>query len=1340
MAKLGVAAGGAVVGGVIGSFVGMPMLGAQIGWAVGGIAGALLFPDGKNTEGPRLNDLAVQTSGFGVPIPVVAARAKLSGNVIWKMDLEERKTTRRQGKGGGPKYTEYSYYLSFAVGLCEWLIPPTNPNVLRIWLDNKLVHDSTGQSELVAIPGMVWRFCNGHEEQLPDPLLEAKLGEDAPAFRGLAYIVFEDLPLDKFGNRMPNVTVELASEVTRTFPQVNSVPPAAPLFASNPGGPSYLSEWSVNVAIDHHRGRIYEARTRASGRVGGADDELIRVYDLVTMETIGEYSMADMVEPLVPLGMTTRQVAISGAHMHLAANGYLYCCGGPNNKYALWKIDPDTWRAVDVFGPVGGGGLGFGDNGTSIVMPMGITSFQVPMLMAPPRTFIVVQGAWSAMNVIDGDSMIFVWGAGDLSTSPPVIPTNLSISPLTYPIAIVPGRMRDDGFTDVWYLRGSEGSPYRVDVVRFRFGSAAAYLGGGVSLGIERFDSTPIDVQAEVDALNTRPLIQAAWWDETDDALVITISGGGSPLATWTRFSTFKWAPGSGVVWKVVDHAAPAQHDARGAMGRVLGGVWGMAGNFVTQPGTGDVQVNESGNDFNSLFWLSEQEAVIGYRSSGPGAKEIAKRYLTRAAADTLTVGQVTSALCTSAGMQVSDIDVSELTDPIRGYTLARPMPRRDAITTLAAAWQFDAAEIDDRLVFRKRGGAVGATITYDDLVREDPDSSVIEEQRAQDQDLPREITVRFSDIDRGWEQNAQSWRRPLSPTATVATRGSTAMDLPIPLNADEGKTIARRMCIATWRERTKLSVTVGPKFARLVPTDVVYIGARDGALIRSRILSVQDGANWTRRIEAVTEDSAVYALTATADGGGYWDEPQLPLPYYTRQILPDLALVGDNDDTGQTGLREYLFACAYHGARWRGVRAVRSADLTTWSDVATVTTPTAWGSVAELPAAPATPWTWDEVGELVVRMTDGEPESATALEVLNWANLAALVGPDGTAEIIQFRDAVDEGGGVFRLTGLLRGRRGTEDQIATRAAGDLFVLLDGSRAAFQAQVTEANATRFHRAVSVFESIATSAPTVTKSRRGRAEKPYAVAHLAGTRDLSGNLTLTWIRRTRIGGEWLDGTGTVPVSEGAEAYEVDIMDGPLPLPGIQYSAPTGTPANAFDGQNNTLWGGGPLPISLEVDFGEPRRIQAYGVRTENGYPLSAAPKAWTVDGWDAVAGAWVTIDSRSGETGWGLSELRTYATATPGTYARYRFRVTEAQGANSLTISQFSLYPWVGGPDIAAAAYARSAVRTLTSSSPTVTYTATQQVSDFGAAQAEVYVEVYQMSNIVGRGIAAEATV
>ena len=55
--------------------------------------------------------------------------------------------------------------------------------------------------------------------------------------------------------------------------------------------------------------------------------------------------------------------------------------------------------------------------------------------------------------------------------------------------------------------------------------------------------------------------------------------------------------------------------------------------------------------------------------------------------------------------------------------------------------------------------------------------------------------------------------------------------------------------------------------------------------------------------------------------------------------------------------------------------------------------------------------------------------------------------------------------------------------------------------------------------------------------------PYAPVHVTGSRNPSGDLAVAWVRRTRLGGAWRDGTGTVPLGEASEAYEVDILDGP-----------------------------------------------------------------------------------------------------------------------------------------------------------------------------------------------------
>ena len=50
------------------------------------------------------------------------------------------------------------------------------------------------------------------------------------------------------------------------------------------------------------------------------------------------------------------------------------------------------------------------------------------------------------------------------------------------------------------------------------------------------------------------------------------------------------------------------------------------------------------------------------------------------------------------------------------------------------------------------------------------------------------------------------------------------------------------------------------------------------------------------------------------------------------------------------------------------------------------------------------------------------------------------------------------------------------------------------------------------------------------------------------------------------------------------------------------------------------------------------------------------------------------------------------------------------------------------------------VRTLSSATPSVTYSATDQTTDFGAPQGAVDLAIYQLSAAVGRGFAGRATV
>ena len=198
------------------SFLGMNIAGEAIGQAVGATLGAVidqsLFGSNvANHEGPRLSDLSVQASTEGAAIPRLYGRGRLAGQLIWATNFLEHKSNQDSGgKGGGGSVTSYSYTVSFAVGLCEGEIGRLG----RVWADG----DEWDLSDVT------YRFYRGSGEQTPDPLMEAKEGVgNVPSYNGLSYIVFEDLPIKDFGNRIPQLNFELFRPLSALEKKITAV-------------------------------------------------------------------------------------------------------------------------------------------------------------------------------------------------------------------------------------------------------------------------------------------------------------------------------------------------------------------------------------------------------------------------------------------------------------------------------------------------------------------------------------------------------------------------------------------------------------------------------------------------------------------------------------------------------------------------------------------------------------------------------------------------------------------------------------------------------------------------------------------------------------------------------------------------------------------------------------------------------------------------------------------------------------------------------------------------------------------------------------------------------------
>lgn len=239
-------------------------------------SGVEAMANAPDQQGPRLEDLAVQMSTYGAPIPHEWGINRHAGTVIWPKNLMLKESSETESAKGGPEMTTYTYSCSIAVLMCEGPIK----GVRRIWANKKIIYDAsaenTGPNKDPAIGAM--RIYTGTETQEVDPLIEATDGP-SPAYLGYAYAVFEDFDLTEYANRPPQFEFEI---ITKGEQQPDVPPYKFGDFVSSANVGK-----SVVVPDNNTLWVVNGGNTNTKGQTGGAlDGPCINVYDLTTKELL----------------------------------------------------------------------------------------------------------------------------------------------------------------------------------------------------------------------------------------------------------------------------------------------------------------------------------------------------------------------------------------------------------------------------------------------------------------------------------------------------------------------------------------------------------------------------------------------------------------------------------------------------------------------------------------------------------------------------------------------------------------------------------------------------------------------------------------------------------------------------------------------------------------------------------------------------------------------------------------------------------------------------------------------------------------------------------------------
>lgn len=465
----------------------------------------------------------------------------------------------------------------------------------------------------------------------------------------------------------------------------------------------------------------------------------------------------------------------------------------------------------------------------------------------------------------------------------------------------------------------------------------------------------------------------------------------------------------------------------------------------------------------------------------------------------------------------------------VRGYAVLQESTCWEAIRPLLPAHRVDASEVAGQIRFFERGNAMRYVIPENDMaghIYGDERPALWNSARSPDVGLPKEYSFTFRDPARDYQANTQFSRRSEGDASS-----NISASVAVTLTADEGRQTAELLHWEAWAARLAKTFTLTDQWIGVSPGDVYGHQSPDG-IRPHRITRKTRGANGIIEIESVSDEFVVYRSAASGNSGVVPENP-VQLIVDTRLVLIDGPIMADlHDDDG------FYIALAGEGTGWRGATVQRSDG--TYEDVVDTFIESVIGDVQGTLAAGATTGlddTLDNVTVLTVDLLHSGMvlEDATLGELTDDLANVAWVGGSVDGEILQFTTAVKTIGTTWELTGLLRGRRGTDHAIATHGAGETFVLLEAD-ALFRVDFGDDdwNLSRDYRAVSEYQDEA-DADVVAFTNTGEGKRPYSPVNVEGDWDGSNDLTITFEARSRMN------SGGLGIDDRDE-YEVEILSG------------------------------------------------------------------------------------------------------------------------------------------------------------------------------------------------------
>ena len=483
-------------------------------------------------------------------------------------------------------------------------------------------------------------------------------------------------------------------------------------------------------------------------------------------------------------------------------------------------------------------------------------------------------------------------------------------------------------------------------------------------------------------------------------------------------------------------------------------------------------------------------------------------------------LGDLANAILGDHGLPVAAASKADGT--LAGYVVSQPYTARSALDPLCDLFGLSAFEQAGDLVFVSEGALATAGAVIDEMAAAEGDKPAVQKTRDPDHALPASVMLQFEDPLNDYQSaSAQSRRNDVSG-AGEQTIGFSGI-----LEKGQADALAADWLRRNWTGREGIDFAL-PAGADAAPGSIIRLtdagGTQDYVIARiDEGLTRQVSA---RRIERVAPFPWRTGLPAAAS---------ISLPIVGEPLAHFLDLPMNAAGVAP----ETRFCAAVWSMPWKSAMLYASPEGTGFDLRSTAALPAVLGELAA-PLAGSFAGRVDLARTITVRLYGGELQSVSRPQLLNGANVAAILAASGAWEVLQFQNAVETAASVWTLSGLLRAQLGTDDaMLAGAAEGAPFVLIDN--AIFPAGLRSSEiglALNWRVGPSGYDFSSPAFGLYGETGGVRALTPLSPVHLEAKRQADGSIAVGWIRRGRVDADnWL-GTD-IPLGEEYEAYQVDV---------------------------------------------------------------------------------------------------------------------------------------------------------------------------------------------------------